>query len=73
MRPKPITPENRDKVIAHMATGLLQAYRYFREHRQVSPAAQRSATRRNTSKVGRNDPCGSGSGKKYKRCCGGAS
>jgi SEC-C motif-containing protein len=26
---------------------------------------------RNGSKVGRNDPCVCGSGKKYKRCCGG--
>ncbi len=29
-----------------------------------------SATRRNTGKVGRNDPCPCGSGKKYKKCCG---
>jgi len=27
-------------------------------------------TRRSTDKVGRNDPCPCGSGKKYKRCCG---
>jgi preprotein translocase subunit SecA len=27
-------------------------------------------TRRSTEKVGRNDPCPCGSGKKYKRCCG---
>ncbi len=26
--------------------------------------------RRETPKVGRNDPCGCGSGKKYKKCCG---
>jgi preprotein translocase subunit SecA len=26
--------------------------------------------RRETSKVGRNDPCPCGSGKKYKKCCG---
>jgi len=25
---------------------------------------------RQSSKVGRNDPCPCGSGKKYKRCCG---
>ena len=29
-----------------------------------------SATRRSTVKVGRNDPCPCGSGKKYKKCCG---
>jgi uncharacterized protein YecA (UPF0149 family) len=26
--------------------------------------------RRQTPKVGRNDPCPCGSGKKYKKCCG---
>ena len=25
---------------------------------------------RNTAKIGRNDPCPCGSGKKYKKCCG---
>jgi yecA family protein len=29
-------------------------------------------TRRTTAKVGRNEMCPCGSGKKYKRCCGGA-
>jgi uncharacterized protein YecA (UPF0149 family) len=24
----------------------------------------------NTNKIGRNDPCGCGSGKKFKKCCG---
>ena len=71
MRPKPISPEKRENIKAHMAAGLLQAYRYFREHRRVSPAAHTSETRRNASKIGRNDSCPCGSGKKYKRCCGG--
>jgi SEC-C motif-containing protein len=30
----------------------------------------RPATQRNTAKVGRNEPCPCGSGKKYKKCCG---
>jgi preprotein translocase subunit SecA len=34
---------------------------------QPAKAAQ---ARRSTDKVGRNDPCPCGSGKKYKRCCG---
>jgi uncharacterized protein len=55
-----------------MAAGLLGAYRYFRAHRQVSPDARTSDLRRNTPKVGRNHPCLCGSGKKYKKCCGGA-
>jgi preprotein translocase subunit SecA len=42
-------------------------------HRQGSPSAHTSEPRRNVSKAGRNDPCPCGSGKKYKKCCGGAS
>jgi len=72
MRPKPISPEKREEVIVHMAAGLLGAYRYFRAHRQVSASAHRSEPRRNAPKVGRNDQCPCGSGKKYKKCCGGA-
>jgi uncharacterized protein len=72
MRPKPISPEKREEVIAHMTAGLLRAYRYFRAQRQVSPIAHTGDLRRSAPKVGRNEPCPCGSGKKYKRCCGGA-
>jgi uncharacterized protein len=72
MRPNPISPEKREEVIVHMAAGLLGAYRYFRAYRQVSPEAHRSEPPRSAPKVGRNDPCPCGLGKKYKRCCGGA-
>jgi len=71
-RPEPISPEKREEVIAHIAAGLLQAYRYFRAHRQAGASARTSEHRRSTPKVGRNEPCPCGSGKKYKRCCGGA-
>jgi uncharacterized protein len=73
MRPKPIAPEKREDIIAHMAAGLVGAYRYFRTHQEASTGntfAPESG--RPTSKVGRNDPCPCGSGKKYKKCCGGA-
>src|ERR1019366_2714976 len=72
MRPEPISPEKREEVIVHMAAGLLQAYRYFREQRQVGVSAHRSEPRRNAPKVGRNDQCPCGSRRKYKKCCGGA-
>ena len=72
MRPKPISPEKGEEVIAHMAAGLLGAYRYFRSHPQAGASARTSEHRRSTLKVGRNDPCPCGSRKKYKRCCGGA-
>jgi len=72
MRPRPISPEQREDVIVHMAAGLLGAYRYFRAHRQAYAGTTFTPEpRRNAPKVGRNDPCPCGSGKKYKKCCGG--
>jgi len=70
MRPGPISPKQREKLIMSMAAGLVGAYVYFRE-----PAHPRSITPREPQqfrvKIGRNDLCPCGSGKKYKRCCGG--
>jgi SEC-C motif-containing protein len=37
---------------------------------QMTPEGQ--TVRRETPKIGRNDPCPCGSGKKYKKCCGSA-
>jgi len=71
MRPEPISPEKREEIIVHIAAGLVGAYRYFRAHREAhGQTGFTPEPRRNTSKVGRNDPCPCGSGKKYKRCCG---
>jgi len=39
----------------------------FMKNKSEKPA---EPYRRKTSKVGRNDPCPCGSGKKYKKCCG---
>jgi uncharacterized protein len=71
-RPEPIGAEQREDVILQMAAGVLRAYRYFRSRREgdsrataLSPKGQHGAP-----KVGRNEPCPCGSGKKYKRCCG---
>jgi uncharacterized protein len=73
MRPNPIAPEKREQVIAGMAAGLLGAYRYFREQgKSREGTAAEPESRRSTAKIGRNDPCPCGSGKKYKKCCGGA-
>jgi len=73
MRPKPISPEQREDVIVRMAAGLLRAYKYFRSEREAhAGAAFRRAPKHDASKVGRNEPRPCGSGKKYKKCCGGA-
>ena len=37
---------------------------------EASPGADGRPLRRENPKVGRNDPCVCGSGKKYKQCCG---
>jgi uncharacterized protein len=73
MRPKPITPEQREDLIVHMAAGLLGIHRYFRTHpKTYAGTTFKPEPRRNASNVGRNEPCPCGSGKKYKKCCGGA-
>jgi uncharacterized protein len=73
MRPEPITLEKREEIIVHMAAGLLGAYQYFRAQREAYAGTTFThEPQRTASKVGRNDPCPCGSGKKYKRCCGGA-
>ncbi|MBQ9275608.1 MAG: SEC-C domain-containing protein [Succinivibrio sp.] len=38
--------------------------------RLLDPTRYRQPAKRSTPKVGRNDPCPCGSGKKYKKCCG---
>jgi uncharacterized protein len=71
MRPEPISPEQREEVIVHMAAGLLGAHKYFRE-RAAAYAESVFEPPRRAAKIGRNEPCPCGSGKKYKKCCGGA-
>jgi uncharacterized protein len=74
MRPykEPLSAELRDKLIAGVIVGVPAIYRYFAEDRK--PEARRFASartfRRDAPKVGRNDPCPCGSGKKFKHCCG---
>lgn len=47
-----------------------QARAVARPGRARAPQAAGEPARSNGAKVGRNDPCPCGSGKKYKRCCG---
>lgn len=72
MRPKPIGSKQRDKAIISMAAGLAEAYRYFRQKVPPDAGTRGLNPPYRTSKIGRNDPCPCGSGKKYKPCCGGA-
>lgn len=72
MRPKAIDQEQRQRIIASMAAGLVEAYLYFRQGGRTNARMRGPAPRPASHHVGRNDPCPCGSGKKYKRCCGGA-
>ena len=66
------TPEKRDSVLQHLIVGLVKAYAYFAPARRAL-AAELGASRtvvRESSKVGRNEPCPCGSGRKYKHCHG---
>ena len=74
MRPykEAISAEKREKLIVGAAAGVTGIYRYFEAQRLLEKEPFDSATtfRRNVPKIGRNDPCPCGSGKKFKQCCG---
>jgi uncharacterized protein len=70
--PEPISRENHDDVIAHMAAWPLRALSLTSRRNRKPGRCRTSGLRRTAPKFGRNDPCPCGSGKKYKRCCGGA-
>ena len=73
MRPykNPITANNRETLIAAAAAGTMQIYRYFKTQRTLSNDPHTIPDfLRKMPKIGRNDPCPCGSGKKFKLCCG---
>jgi uncharacterized protein len=70
MRPykEPVTVELREKLIVGMAAGVMRIYRYFEALRMATD--MNPTYRRIGPKVGRNELCRCGSGKKFKYCCG---
>jgi len=62
--------QQREEIIMQMAAEIVQAYRYFRSG--LPARAERFEAQSSPGKIGRNDPCPCGSGKKYMRCCGAA-
>ncbi|MFZ1092787.1 MAG: UPF0149 family protein [Xanthobacteraceae bacterium] len=73
MRPynRPISAEQREKLIVGTAAGVMAIYHYFEAQRLMPGLSMGDSTtyRRGAPKVGRNDPCPCGSGKKFKHCC----
>jgi uncharacterized protein len=67
-----ISAQQRERLIVGAAAGVIGIYRYFKAQRALENESFDSVTtfRRNMPKIGRNDPCPCGSGKKFKQCCG---
>jgi uncharacterized protein len=73
MRPykEPISAERREQLIAGAAAGVMGIYRHFQTKRlHEKKQLGETTVRRIAPKIGRNDPCPCGSGKKFKQCCG---
>jgi uncharacterized protein len=65
-----IDAERREQLITGVAAGVAAIYEYFGPERRRRAAEFAAERRPAEQKIGRNDPCGCGSGKKYKHCCG---
>ena len=74
MRPykDPISAELRETLIVGAVAATTQIYRYFKAQRFLAndPLGNMPNFLRTMPKIGRNDPCPCGSGKKFKQCCG---
>lgn len=72
MRPyeKPIDDKQREELFVGAAAGVMKLHAYFISQR-AAYASPSGSTIRSGRKVGRNEPCPCGSGKKFKKCCGG--
>lgn len=65
---------DRDLLMAALPVSVVAMYEYWRDDRREFSKGfgLDSLPARSAPKVGRNDPCPCGSGKKYKKCCGAA-
>jgi len=70
MRPPTIPEDKREDLPVELTASLTRIYRYFEPHRRsLTRAPQQEPRRREVPKVGRNESCPCGSGRKYKHCC----
>lgn len=68
------TPVQREVLAEQVPQSVVAIYRYWLPYRKAVHEREIATTiQRNSPKVGRNDPCPCGSGKKFKKCCGAAS
>jgi uncharacterized protein len=62
------TPAQRMELTAQIENSVLQMHAFWLPLRRAM--AERQTAQRLSTKVGRNEPCPCGSGKKFKKCCG---
>jgi uncharacterized protein len=60
-----VTDRERAELVELIPEAALAVHQYWRERRSGQPI-----TARREQRIGRNEPCPCGSGKKYKKCCG---
>jgi len=66
---EPIDGKKREDLIVAAAAGVMRMHAYYLQQRSAY-AAPATTFVRPQRKIGRNEPCPCGSGKKFKRCCG---
>jgi uncharacterized protein len=67
---EPISAERREELIIGAAAGVMNVYKYFRRSKMTDVVFDDPTYRAITPKIGRNELCPCGSGKKFKHCCG---
>ncbi|WP_144111303.1 UPF0149 family protein [Paraburkholderia sp. BCC1886] len=65
-------PEQEDALTRQIPASIAAIFRYWLPHREEVDEQMPGTIERADPKVGRNDPCPCGSGKKFKKCCGAA-
>ena len=59
-----------DKMVGLLPESVVAIHQFWKKRRSGSVPSTRISPQRTISKVGRNDVCPCGSGRKYKKCCG---
>lgn len=68
------TPEQREELTIRIPASISWIYQFWLPYRHAMvERTLASVAQKSSPKVGRNDPCPCGSGKKFKKCCGAAS
>jgi uncharacterized protein len=69
-----LRPDQREQLSEQIPASIASIYRYWLPFRAAAFERELATTvQRAAPKVGRNDPCPCGSGKKFKKCCGAGS